>query len=92
MRVGKGETIRVDFLGSLKEGDPVVFDKGLVVSDGKKTKVGAPYLEGRVVGTVVTHGRDKKVIVYKKKRRTDYHKMLGHKQRFTSVRIDSIEA
>jgi large subunit ribosomal protein L21 len=40
---------------------------------------------------VLTHGRDDKVIVFKKKRRVDYHKKLGHRQRFTTVRIDSIE-
>ena len=41
--------------------------------------------------TVVAKIRDKKVIVYKKKRRVDYHKKQGHRQRYTTVRIDSIE-
>ena len=91
LKVGTGETVRVDFMESLKEGDPVVFDKVLLISDGKKTKIGAPFLKARVKGTIVAHGREKKIVVYHKKRRTDSHKMRGHKQRFTSVRIDSIE-
>jgi large subunit ribosomal protein L21 len=91
LRVGPGETVRVDYIDSVKEGDPIVFDKVLLVSDGPKTSVGAPFLAARVVGTVVTHGRGKKIVVYKKKKRTDYHKQRGHKQRFTTVRIDSIE-
>jgi len=91
LKFGAGETVRVDYADSLKEGDPIVFDKILLVSDGKKTKIGAPFVSGQVKGTVVAHGRDKKIVVYHKKRRTDSHKMRGHKQRFTSVRIDSIE-
>ena len=91
LKVGPGETVRVDYLDSHKEGDSIVFDKVLLVSDGGKTKIGAPYVSARVMGTVVMHGRDKKVVVYKKKKRTDYHKLRGHKQRFTTVRIDSIE-
>jgi large subunit ribosomal protein L21 len=91
LRVGPGETVRVDFIGSAKEGDPIVFDKVLLVSDGQKTTVGAPFVTAKVKGTVLVHGRDDKIVVYKKKKRTDYHKMHGHKQRFTTVRIDSIE-
>ena len=92
IKVGPGATIRVDYLEEKKEGEKVVFDQVLMVSDGNKTTFGAPYLGAKVLGTVITHGRDKKIIVYKKKKRTDYHKKRGHKQRFTTVRIDSIEA
>jgi large subunit ribosomal protein L21 len=63
-----------------------------LISDGGKTSVGAPFLKAQVKGTVVAHGRAPKIVVYKKKRRTDSHKMRGHKQRFTTVRIDSIES
>jgi large subunit ribosomal protein L21 len=92
LKVAAGDTVRVDLMETLKEGDPVVFDKVLLISDGQKTKIGAPFLNARVKGTIVAHGRDKKIVVYHKKRRTDSHKMHGHKQRFTSVRIDAIEA
>ena len=91
LRVGPGETVRVDYIDSAKEGDPIVFDKVMLVSDGQKTTVGAPFITARVKGTILAHGRDDKIVVYKKKKRTDYHKMRGHKQRFTTVRIDSIE-
>jgi large subunit ribosomal protein L21 len=91
IKVGPGAIIRVDLMNAHNEGDKIVFDKVLLVSDGNKTTVGSPYLGARVHGTVVAHGRDKKIIVYKKKKRTDYHKKRGHKQRFTTVHIDSIE-
>ena len=91
IRVSSGETIRVDYLDSKKQGDQVVFEQVLLVNDGKKTVIGAPFVTARVLGTVVTHLRDKKVIVYKKKKRTDYKKLRGHKQRYTTVRVDSIE-
>jgi len=84
--------IRVDYLDSHQEGDKIVFDKVLLISDGQHTKIGTPLLSARVMGTVITHMRDKKIIVFKKKKRIDYHKMRGHKQRYTTVRIDSIEA
>ena len=92
LKVAAGDTVRVDFMESLKEGDPIVFDRVFLFSDGKKTAIGAPYLKARVKGTIVSHGRGEKIVVYHKKRRTDSHKMQGHRQRFTSVRIDAIEA
>ncbi len=91
LKVSPGETVQVDYIGSAKEGDPVVFDRVLLVSDGPKTTIGKPHVSAKVKATVVGHGRDDKILVYKKKKRTDYHKMHGHKQRFTTVRIDSIE-
>lgn len=92
IKVGPGSMIRVDYQDSHNEGDKIVFDKVLLVSDGQSTKIGTPLLSARVLGTVISHMRDKKLIVYKKKKRTDYHKQRGHKQRYTTVRIDSIEA
>jgi large subunit ribosomal protein L21 len=85
-----GRLLRVDFLESHKEGDKIVFDKVLLVSDGQSFKVGTPFTGATVTATVVSHMRDKKVIVYKKKKRTDYHKRHGHRQRYTTVRVDAI--
>ena len=86
------QTLHLDFMGEAKEGAKVVFDKVLLVSDEKGVRFGKPYLEGKINATVVAHGRDKKLIVYKKKRRVDYHKKHGHRQRFTTIHIDSIKA
>jgi large subunit ribosomal protein L21 len=91
VRVEPGQTLHVDFMAAQKEGDKVVFDKVMLLSDGQNVRVGTPFVGATVHATVLTHGRDDKVIVFKKKRRVDYHKKLGHRQRFTTVRIDSIE-
>lgn len=87
-----GQVLKVDFLESKKEGDKVVFDQVMLLADGQNVSVGEPYLKAAVHATVVAHSRGKKVIVYKKKRRTDSHKRMGHRQRYTTVRVDSIEA
>ena len=92
LKTEPGQTIRVDFMQNAKEGDPVVFDKVLLFSDGMNVKVGTPYVGATVRATVVSHERGKKVIVYKKKRRVDYHKKHGHRQKYTTVHVDSIEA
>lgn len=88
-KVAVGDVIRVEKLGA-EEGAQVVFDKVLLVGDDKLT-VGAPYVEGAAVkATVTKEGKAKKVIVYKYKRKTGYHKKNGHRQLFTEVKIDEI--
>jgi len=63
----------------------------LVSGDGENTKVGAPLVEGaKVSATVVDHGRDAKIVVFKKKRRKQYKRTKGHRQGFTTLKIDSI--
>ncbi len=86
-----GDTLRLDYIHTAKEGDKLTFDKVLLFSDGQNTRIGTPYVGAKVVATVVAHDRGDKVIVYKKKKRTDSHKKQGHRQRFTTVHIDSIE-
>jgi large subunit ribosomal protein L21 len=87
-----GDKIRLDYIHTAKEGDKLTFDKVLLVSDGPKVLVGTPFVGATVHATVVSHDRGKKIIVYKKKKRTDSHKRQGHRQRYTTVHIDSIEA
>lgn len=72
-------------------GAEVSFDKVMLVSDGQKVEVGTPYLEGKMVtAEVIRHGKDAKVLIFKKKRRKDYRKKTGHRQQFTEVRIRAI--
>lgn len=72
-------------------GSEVSFDQVMLLSDGKKVEVGTPYLEGKTVtAEVVRHGKDPKVLIFKKKRRKDYRKKTGHRQMFTEVRIKVI--
>ena len=88
-KVEEGDVIRVEKLG-VEAGQ--TFDQVLVVSD-KETKVGTPTVDGASVSaTVVAEGKGKKVIVYRYKRKTGYHKKNGHRQPFTQVKIDKINA
>ena len=72
-------------------GAKVTFDKVLYFSDGKNAHVGQPFVDGKSVGAeVVRHGRDDKVIVFKKKRRKNYKRTKGHRQQFTELRITTM--
>jgi len=88
-RVEQGATLRIP---SLKQevGASVELEV-LATTDDKQTSVGAPAVEGvKVTATVVEHGRAAKIIVFKKKRRKHYKRTKGHRQGFTTLKIDSI--
>lgn len=89
-KVSEGDVIKVEKL-SAEAGDTVTFDRVLAVSD-KKLLVGEDVSGSSVSGTVVENGRSKKVIVYKYKRKSGYHKKNGHRQAYTKVKIDKINA
>lgn len=90
-KVSEGDVIKVEKLG-VADGETVTFDKVLLVSDGE-TVIGNPTIAGAsVTASVVCEGKDKKVIVYKYKRKTGYHKKNGHRQLFTKVKIEKINA
>ncbi|MDD6235079.1 MAG: 50S ribosomal protein L21 [Lachnospiraceae bacterium] len=90
-KVSEGDVIKVEKLG-VAEGETVTFDKVLLVSDGEAV-IGNPTIAGAsVTASVVCEGKDKKVVVYKYKRKTGYHKKNGHRQLFTKVKIESINA
>jgi len=89
--VAVGDTIKVEKLEA-NPGDNVVFDKVLLVS-GDAPKIGVPHIEGASVSaSVLEQGKEKKVIVYKYKAKKGYHKKKGHRQPFTSLLIDAINA
>jgi len=74
-------------------GTRLTFDKVLLINDGENTKIGQPILKGAsVTGTILEHGRDKKILVYKKKRRKGYQRKNGHRQWFTEIQFDTITA
>ena len=90
-KVTEGDVIRVEKLG-VAAGEAVTFDQVLAVSDGEM-KIGCPTVEGASVSaTVVKEGKGKKVIVDKYNRKTGDHKKNGHRQLFTEVKIDKINA
>ena len=74
-------------------GTSLTFDKVLLINDGKNTEVGEPILKGAsVTGTIIDHGRNKKILVYKKKRRKGYQRKNGHRQWFTEIEFGTIKA
>ena len=89
-KVAEGDVIKVEKL-NVEEGSTVTFDQVIAVSD-KELKVGADVEKATVSATVVAQGKCKKVIVYKYKRKSGYHKKNGHRQAYTQVKIDKINA
>ena len=74
-------------------GTSLTFDKVLLINDGKNTEVGEPILKGAsVTGTIIEHGRNRKILVYKKKRRKGYQRKNGHRQWFTEIEFGTIKA
>ena len=87
-KVSEGDVIKVEKLG-VEAGSAYTFDQVLVVG-GEETKVGDPVVAGATVEDSVVE--DGKVIVYKYKRKTGYHKKQGHRQPYTKVKIEKINA
>lgn len=91
LKVEVGQPIYVEKLDAAA-GDQVTFEKVVFVG-GEDTKIGAPLVEGAtVVGTVEKQGKDKKVTTFKYLRRKDSHRKQGHRQPYTKVMIDAINA
>ena len=89
-RAESGKTIRIPSLPG-EAGSKVTFNDVILGSDGDKTMVGVPSLKGAsVAGEIVKHGKDRKIVVFKMKRRKNYAKKQGHRQGFTEVRIGDI--
>ena len=89
-KVSEGDVIKVE-KPNAEPGATVTFDQVIAVSDGS-LKVGDAVAKATVSATVMEQGRGKKVIVYKYKRKTGYHKKNGHRQMFTKVKIEKINA
>jgi len=73
-------------------GAKLTFDEVLLGSDGRTVKAGTPVLKGaKVTAEVVRHGLERKIIVFKQKRRKNYARKQGHRQGFTEIKIDSVD-
>jgi large subunit ribosomal protein L21 len=91
-RVQKGETLRVEKIPG-EVGSKVTLDKVLMLADGENIRVGQPLLEKAAVqASIVEQDKAKKILVFKYKRRKRYRRKKGHRQPFTAIRIDGIEA
>jgi large subunit ribosomal protein L21 len=91
-RVVVGDKLRIEKLETAV-GSPVEFDEVLYVGTGDAAKIGTPIVEGaKVSAQVKSHGRGKKLIVYKFRRRKNYRRKNGHRQAFTEIESTGISA
>ena len=89
-KVAEGDVVFFEKLEA-EEGKKVTFDKVVLVSDDGKVQVGNPYVKGvKVEGKVVSHGKHKKIIVFKMKAKKNERTKQGHRQPYTKVEITSI--
>jgi len=91
-RVCAGQKLKVEQIPA-EVGAEITLDQVLMVGEGESVKVGAPLVAGAVVRcTVVSHGRHDKIRIFKMRRRKHYQKHQGHRQNYTELRVDSIDA
>jgi large subunit ribosomal protein L21 len=89
-RAEPGTKVRIPSLAA-EPGETVTFDRVLLAGDGSDVKVGLPLVQGATVtAEVLRHGREKKVIIFKRKRRKGYRKKQGHRQGFTEVKVNQV--
>ena len=90
-KVSEGDVVFFEKLDA-EEGKNVTFDNVILVSDDKKVQVGNPFVKGvKVEGKVVSHGKGKKILVFKYKPKKNYRRTQGHRQPYTKVEITSIK-
>ena len=91
-KVSEGDVIFIEKL-DVAEGENVTFDKVLILADGENVNVGAPTVDGATVtAKVEKQGKAKKIYVFKMKRKKNYRRKKGHRQPFTKVTIEKINA
>jgi len=91
-KVSEGDTIKVPKIEAEKDAE-ISLDKVLMIQNDSEVKIGAPIVEGAVVkAQVIDHGKYRKVVIMKKKRRKGYKRKTGHRQTFTKIKITSITA
>lgn len=90
-KVEKGQQIRVPYLKKHEEGSEIEISDILMLHDEKNTVIGKPVISrAKVIAEVKKHGKDKKIIVFKKKRRKGYRKKQGHRQKYSEILIKDI--
>lgn len=89
--VSAGDILKVNTFPGTGAGDTIDIHEVLMIGEGADAKFGAPYVEGAFVkATILENKKDKKVIVFKKKRRQGYAKRRGHRQHLSVIKIESI--
>lgn len=89
--VTKGDILKVNAYPETKAGDTVSIEEILMLGEGEDTRFGTPLIEGAsVTATVLENKKDKKITVFKKKRRQGYKRRRGHRQHLSVIKIESI--
>ena len=89
-RAEKGKTLRLPLMDA-EAGAKLTFDEVLLSSDGQTIRAGTPLVSGaKVVAEVVGQGKEPKIYVFKFKRRKNYRRKTGHRQKYTEVRITDV--
>ena len=90
IKIEEGLNVRVPFQNQ-KIGSKIILDNILFFDDGKKQQIGSPYIKSlSFEAKIVSHDSDNKILVYKKKRRKGYEKKIGHKQVFSTIKVDKL--
>lgn len=90
-RAEKDATLQLPYMEEKQPGDVITFDDVLLTSNGETITAGTPTVAGaRVMGEVVGHGKEDKIYVFKFKRRKNYRRKTGHRQKFTEVKITDV--
>lgn len=89
--VSVGDILKVNSFPGKEAGDSIDLDRVLMIGEGETTQFGMPFVEGASVkATILENKKDKKIIVFKKKRRQGYKKRRGHRQHLSVIKIESI--
>ena len=89
--VTEGDVLKVNSFPNTEAGDTIDIIEVLMIGEGADVRFGAPLIEGAIVkATILENKKDKKVIVFKKKRRQGYKKRRGHRQHLSVIKIESI--
>lgn len=92
LKAEQDKILKVPFLDGQKAGSEIEIDKVLLLQTADKTTVGQPTVENaKIVAEIVEHGKDKKVIVFKKNRRKSYSRKQGHRQSYTKIKVKDIK-
>ncbi len=90
--VTEGDVLKVNAFPETKAGDSVDINEVLMIGEGSDARFGAPLVEGASVKvTILENKKDKKVVVFKKKRRQGYEKRRGHRQHLSVIKVESIK-
>ncbi len=91
-RVEEDKEVLVDFMSDREPGESITFDEVLFVQDDEDVRIGQPAVEGASVsGSIADHEKGDKIVVQKFKRRSRYNRTIGHRQKYTRIRIEDIQ-